>query len=76
MSRLTQDDKLKMVGLKIAYYRRLNGYTQTEFADAVSVSRNTICRIENAETAPSLSLIFHICEVLEITEKQLFDFDD
>lgn len=67
-------DKYKKLGLNIAYYRKLNGYTQIEFAEIINVDRSHLSGMEIGKNSPSLDLIFKICEVLNITEKELFDF--
>lgn len=67
-------DKYKKLGLNIAYYRKLNGYTQIEFAEIINVDRSHLSGMEIGKNSPSLDLIFKICEVLNISEKELFDF--
>lgn len=68
------DVKYKKLGLNIAYYRKLNGYTQIEFAEIINVDRSHLSGMEIGKNAPSLDLIFKICEELNISEKELFDF--
>lgn len=67
-------DKYKKLGLNIAYYRKFNGYTQIEFAEMINVDRSHLSGMEIGKNSPSLDLVFKICEVLNITEKELFDF--
>lgn len=67
-------NKYKNLGLNIAYYRKRNGYTQLEFAEILDIDRSHISAMEIGKNAPSLDLIFKICEELNITEKELFDF--
>ena len=38
--------KYKEVGLKIAYYRKKKGYTQTQLAEMVGISSNYLSLIE------------------------------
>lgn len=66
--------KYKKLGLNIAYYRKLNGYTQIEFAEIINVDRSHLSGMEIGKNSPSLDLIFKICEELNINEKELFDF--
>ena len=76
------DDKrineFRLLGLTIAYYRRLRGLTQAELAEATNLSRTHISNIEapNGKTSISLNKLFDIAEVLEVPVKDLFDFRD
>lgn len=66
--------KYRLLGLNIAYYRKLNGYTQLEFAEILNIDRSHLSGMEIGKNAPSIDLIFKICDELNITEKELFDF--
>ena len=50
----------KNLGLNIAYYRKKNGFSQIQFAEKIGISRTHMNRIENAECAVSLDVIFNI----------------
>lgn len=67
-------DKYRLLGLNIAYYRKLKGFTQLEFAELLDIDRSHLSGMEIGKNAPSLDLIFKICKVLNISEKELFDF--
>ena len=67
-------DSYIRLGLNIAYFRKLNGYSQIKFAELLNISRTHMSRIETAECAPSLDVIFDICSILNIPHKDLFDF--
>ena len=62
------------LGLNIAYFRKLNGYSQIKLAELLNISRTHMSRIETAECAPSLDVIFDVCTILNILPKDLFDF--
>lgn len=66
----------KEIGLKIAYYRKLKGFSQMEFAEMIDVSRTHLSNIEapNVPTSISLDLLFRISEMLDIDIKKFFDF--
>ena len=66
----------KEIGLKIAYYRKLKGFSQMEFAEKIDISRTHLSNIEapNTPTSISLDLLFRISEVLEIDTKLFFEF--
>lgn len=67
-------DKYKRLGLNIAYYRKLRDMSQEKLAECVNISRTHMSRIETADCAVSLDVIFNICDVLDISEDKLFVF--
>lgn len=69
-----QKDKYKAMGLNIAYYRKARNLSQEQLAEMADISRTHMSRIETAECAVSLDVVFDICDVLQITPAQLFDF--
>lgn len=66
--------KYKLLGLNIAYYRKLNGYTQESFAEKLNLDRTTVSKIELATCGVSLDVIFDISELLGISVERLFTF--
>ena len=64
----------RYLGLNIAYYRKIRNMSQNQLAEKINISRTHMSRIETAECAVSLDVIFEICRILEIEAKQLFDF--
>ncbi len=73
---MKQKDKYLMLGLNIAYYRKLNGFTQEKLAEALNLDRTTISKIELATCGVSLDVIFDICDLFSISPAKLFDFRD
>lgn len=71
-------NEFRLLGLTIAYYRKLRGLTQAELAEATNLSRTHISNIEapNGKTSISLNKLFGIADVLEVPVKDLFDFRD
>lgn len=67
-------EKYKHLGLNIAYYRKLKGLSQEQLAELVNISRTHMSRIETADCAVSLDVIFDICEVLSVPPEKLFAF--
>lgn len=67
-------DCYRYLGLNIAFYRKERGLSQMQLAEKVNISRTHMSRIEIAECAVSLDVIFDICNALNVTPKQLFDF--
>ena len=71
-------NEFRLLGLTIAYYRKLRGLTQAELAEATNLSRTHISNIEatNRKTSISLNKLFDIAYVLEVPVKYLFEFRD
>lgn len=71
-------NEFRLLGLTIAYSRKLRGLTQAELAEATNLSRTHISNIEapNGKTSISLNKLFDIADVLEVPVKDLFDFRD
>ncbi len=67
-------DNYKLLGLNISYYRKQRGISQMQLAELVNVSRTHMSRIETADCAVSLDVVFDICRALDITPQKLFDF--
>ena len=67
-------DKYRYLGLNIAYYRKERGLSQSELAERVNVSRTHMSRIETAQCAVSLDVVFAISDALQINPAKLFDF--
>lgn len=72
--RKEQFEKYRLLGLNIAYYRKAHGLSQSRLAELVNISRTHMSRIETADCAVSLDIVFEICDKLEITPDKLFDF--
>lgn len=66
------------LGLKIAYYRKLQGYTQEELAERIDKTPAFIGHVEapNIQKAISLDTLFDIAEVLDIPAHKFLKFDD
>ena len=61
-------------GLNVVYYRKKKRLTQMKLAELVEIDRSHISAIELGNVGVSFDVVFKLCEVLEITPKQLFDF--
>lgn len=70
-------EKYRIMGLKIAYYRKKAGYTQETFAEKIGRSVNFLAQVEGAGTIRGISLetLFKISDVLNIEPGKLFDED-
>ncbi len=67
-------NKYKYLGLNISYYRKAKNLSQLKLAELINISRTHMSRIETADCAVSLDVIFDICDVLEIPVEKLFTF--
>ena len=67
-------DKYKYLGLNIAYYRKMKNLSQEKLAELINISRTHMSRIETADCAVSLDVLFDICNVLEISPNKLFEY--
>ena len=67
----------KMIGLNIAYYRKLKGLTQLQLAESVDISRTHMSNIEapNMPTSISLETLMDIADALEIPVELLLHFN-
>ncbi len=70
--------ELKMIGLNIAYYRKLKGFTQLQLAEKAQISRTHMSNIEapNMPTTLSLETLLDIADALEIPAENLLHFND
>ena len=63
-------------GLNVVYYRKKKRLTQMKLAELADIDRSHISAIELGNVGVSFDVIFTLCDVLDITPKQLFDFRD
>ena len=70
-------EKHRMLGLKIAYYRKLKGYTQEQLAEKINKSLAFIGAVEapNVSRTVSLDTLFDIAEALDIPAYRLMKED-
>ncbi len=70
-------EKFRVLGLRIAYYRKLRGMTQEQMAEAIGRSVSFVGQIEanNAAVVKGVSLetLFLISEKLGIPVSRLFE---
>lgn len=67
----------KLIGSKVAYYRKLNGYSQAELANRLHLNRSVIARIESGTYNNNipLNLLFSLAEAMHIDAVVLITFD-
>lgn len=67
-----EDDKLQT---RIQEFRKENRITQSELADAVNVTRQTIISLENGKYKASLILAHKIAKFFRVSIEDIFIFD-
>lgn len=67
------DDKLVLKN-NLAEIRKQKGYSQSELAKMVGVSRNTISSIETGQFNPTAKLALVLCVALDKKFEELFYF--
>lgn len=72
-----REQEYKMIGLNIAYFRKLKGFTQLQLAEQVGISRTHMSNIEapNMHTSVSLDTLFDIAEALDVPVASLVHFN-
>ena len=70
-------EKYRIMGLKIAYYRKKAGYTQEAFAEKIDKSLNFLAQVEGPGTTRGISqeTLFKIADVLNIPASKLLEDD-
>ena len=70
-------EKFRVLGLKIAYYRKVKGMTQEQLAEAIGRSVSFVSQIESNNSSlikgVSLETIFAISDKLDIPASRLFE---
>lgn len=64
--------KDSVLGLKIAYYRKLNGLTQEELAEKAGVSTQAVSKWEQQLSCPDIMLLPELANIFRITIDELF----
>ena len=70
------EQEYKMIGLNIAYYRKLAGLSQLQLAEDIGISRTHMSNIEapNMPTSISLETLMEIADALNIPASALLTF--
>jgi len=69
-------DIKKIFGENLKKYRKSQGFTQIQMAEALEVDQKHISFIENGNSFPSANLIGKISEVLNIEPQNLFFYQE
>ena len=70
------EQQYKMIGLNIAYYRKLAGLSQLQLAESAGISRTHMSNIEapNMPTSISLETLMDIADTLGVEASTLLTF--
>ena len=66
--------KLIALGNKIKLARKAKNLSQNQLAEMLDISREHLAKVETAKRKISLSLLFKLSDILNISESELFDF--
>ncbi len=73
----TTENDFRILGLRIAYYRKMRGMTQEQFAEAIGRSVSFVAQIEANNAAEvkgvSLETLFLMSEKLGVSMARLFE---
>lgn len=64
------------LGKNIKRYRKLNNWTQEQFADLIGIDYKNVSKIENGNNYPSPETLTSIINVLHIKFYELFVFEE
>ena len=74
--KLIFDEKaLKLFALNLKSIRQEKKFTQQQLAFESGLSLSQIARIETAKINPTISTVFQIARTLEVSPKELFEFE-
>ena len=63
-----------LLGKNIQKARKSMNYSQNKLADVLNISREHLAKIETAKRGVSINLLFKLSEVLNVSEKEFFEF--
>ena len=69
-------DKVTEFRERLISLRTQKDVSANKMSLSIGQSKGYINKIENQKTMPSLKVFFHICEYLELTPMEFFDYDD
>ncbi len=72
------DRRYIQIGLKIAYYRKLQNLTQEQLADIIGISPGYLSQIETPSHPQPLSLktLFALADYFNVPPKVFLDFNE
>lgn len=61
------------IGLNIMRYRKERGLSQEELSEMIGYSRQQLQRVETANAAPSMAMLFELSEALNVPLERLIE---
>ena len=65
-------ERYRLLGLNIAYYRKMRKMTQEQLAEKAGIERSRVSKTEIAWVGTSVDVIFKIADALEVETYKLF----
>lgn len=77
-SRDLNDRRHIQIGLKIAYYRKLNGMTQEQLSELIGISPGYLSSVETPSFVQAISLktLFAIADLFHVPPSKFLEFDE
>ena len=71
-------ERFRILGLRIAYYRKMRGMTQEQLAEKLELSPAFIGHVEapNVNKAVSLDTLFDVAAALDVPPYKFLQFDE
>lgn len=69
------DKRLELLRSNIKKYRIAKNYTQDKLSELSGISQDYLSEIERGKCTPSIKRLMMIADGLELSVKDLFDFD-
>ncbi len=72
------DRRYIQIGLKIAYYRKMNGMTQEQLAELVGISPGYLSQVETPTLVQPISLktLFAIADLFHMPPAKFLEFEE
>lgn len=67
---------LKLLANNIKKYRKQKGLSQNQLAESLGISREHLAKLETTKRCISLKLLFKLSDVLNVSLKELFTFEN
>ena len=65
-----------MIKNKIKVFRAMHNLTQSQLAEKVGISRQTVIAIENYKYNPSLDLTFRLARLFDVAIEEIFIYEE
>jgi len=74
----SNDRRYIEIGLKIAYYRKLNGMTQEQLAELIGISAGYLSQVETPAFVQPVSLktLFAIADLFHVPPSKFLEFEE